>query len=93
MLSWSKYLTHGVSCIFIFILILDVVPYIVNTPKTKHEAVETCGGKSKVPGRWLVAFLARQGGLPPPLYPPALLAHVEHRKNGRVELRGAGSGR
>ena len=39
-----------------------------------------CGGKSKAPGRRSASSLSEQGGLP-----PAVLAHVEHQKNGRVE--------
>ena len=30
-------------------------------------------------------MLSKQGGLPPPLHPPALLGHVQHQKTGRVE--------
>ena len=54
--------------------------------QTKYEAVETCGGKSKAPGRGRAAILSRKGGCSPPHPPsPALLGHVEHEKNGRVE--------
>ena len=65
------------------VYILDVVPYIVSPRQTKYEAVETCGGQSKAPGRGLAALAFVEGGMQPP--PPRSTRPCRTRKNGRVE--------